>query len=258
MEFVKYTEQNHIGCLTVDRPKALNALNSQVLDELLKAIDDIAAGAARVLIVTGGGEKAFVAGADIGEMREMTPSQAEAFCRRGNAVMRGIETLAVPVIAAVNGYALGGGCELALCCDIRLASESAVFGFPEVTLGVLPGYGGLQRLARAVGLSRAGILAFTGERFKADRALEMGLVDRVCEQGALMEQAYQLAGKIAQNAPIAVRGIKKVLKDSIGLTLSEADCAEAEAFAGCFGTEDQLNAMGAFLKLNEPRPFTGR
>lgn len=258
MEYIQYEEQSYIGTLTIQRPKALNALNTQLVNELLLTLDQCKATDIRALIITGAGEKAFVAGADIGEMRELTPEQAASFCEHGNEVMTKIESFPVPVIAAINGYALGGGCELALSCDIRIAAENAVFGFPEVTLGILPGYGGLQRLSRTVGIGNARILAFTADRIKADQALELGLVDRVCAKDVLMQEARSIAVKIANNAPVAIRASKKIMNSSIGLTLQDAACLERQGFAECFGTEDQLNAMGAFLKINQPVPFIGR
>ncbi|MDR1691997.1 MAG: enoyl-CoA hydratase/isomerase family protein [Oscillospiraceae bacterium] len=258
MSYIHITERGYVATLTIDRREAMNALNSDLLTELSESLDKVRCGGARALIITGAGEKAFAAGADIAEMREFSPAQAEEYSKHGNAVMRSIELFEVPVIAAIGGYALGGGCELALSCDIRLASENAAFGFPEVTLGVIPGFGGLQRLTRAIGVNRAALLACTGDRIHAKRALELRLIDELCAQGELMERADALADRIARNAPLAVRAIKRVLRDCEGTPYAGTICAEASAFGGCFGTEDQLSAMGAFLKLNEKRPFVGR
>jgi len=189
MSFVKYEQKDFVGILTIDREKSLNALNDEVLADLASAIDGIDAEKTRCLIITGAGKKAFVAGADIGAMSTMTPDEGRAFGAHGNAVFRRIEKLPMPVIAAVNGYALGGGCELSLSCDIRLASENAVFGQPEAGLGITPGFGGTQRLARTVGVGKAKEMIYACHNIKADEALRVGLVNAVYPIEQLMGEA---------------------------------------------------------------------
>lgn len=258
MENVLYERQGQVGLLTVNRPEALNALNSSVIQALHEALEEIASSDIRCLIVTGAGEKAFVAGADIAEMKDLSPEQAKRFSEAGNAVMERLENLAMPVIAVVNGYALGGGCELALACDIRIASERSVFGLPETGLGILPGYGGIQRLVRTVGLSKAKELVFTGERLKADQALMMGLVNKVEPVENLMKAALHIAGKIASNAPVGVRYAKQIANRSAGLPLNKASRLEVETFAACFDTNDQRMAMEAFVNKRKPEAFIGK
>jgi len=258
MNYIEFKKEGYLGELTINRPKALNALNSEVLAELSMTLDEIKKEDIRVLMITGGGEKSFVAGADIMEMWELTPRQARDFCIDGNAVMQKIEALPMPVIAVINGYALGGGCELALSCDIRLAAANAVFGFPEVSLGIIPGYGGMQRLSRLIGTSKAKKMVFSAMRIRAEEALALGLVDQVCEKEQLLAEAKALAMQIINNAPIAVQEAKKVINASVGMTLKESQCLEAERFADCFKTEDQHHAMGVFLKKLEPMPFQGK
>lgn len=258
MEFVRLEAQNQIGILTIDREKALNALNSAVireLDEVLSALDPAEI---RCLIVRGAGEKAFVAGADIGEMSTLDSAQGEAFGKLGNDVFRKLETLAVPTIAAVFGFALGGGCELAMCCDIRLAADTAVFAQPEVSLGITPGFGGTQRLARLIGVGKAKELLYTTAKLKADEALALGLVNAVYAPEQLMEEALKLAGKIARNAPIAVRATKKAINDGLQVGMDEAIVIEEKLFGSCFGTEDQKNGMTAFLEKKKPDPYQNR
>lgn len=215
MQYLDYKEDNNIAILTINRPKALNALNSQVIAELTDLLKKVQDSDIRALIITGAGEKAFVAGADIAEMKDLAPAEAKQFSEEGNLVMELIEQLPMPVIAAVNGFALGGGCEIALSCDIRICSENAVFGFPEVGLGILPGYGGVQRLSRTVGLGIAKELAFSTRQIKAQEALSIGLVNQVVPSEELMEKAEKLATKIAKNAPFGVRAVKKVANESI-------------------------------------------
>lgn len=258
MEYILYETREQIGLLTVNRPKALNALNSVVLSELSELLDEIAKSNIRCLIVTGAGEKAFVAGADIAEMKDLDSTGAKGFSIAGNAVMNKLEQLPMPTIAAVNGYALGGGCELALACDIRIASEQAVFSLPEVSLGVLPGYGGIQRLIRILGLPKAKELVFTCDRLGATDAQSLGLVNKVAPKEELLESAFLMARKIAGNAPFAVREAKRVSNCSIGLNLDEAYNLEADAFAACFEIEDQKLAMNAFLEKRKCEPFTGK
>ena len=178
-EFIKYEEDGQISVLTINRPKALNALNSQVLDELDKTLDSIDTSKIRALIITGAGEKSFVAGADIAEMSTLTKKQGEEFSKKGNDVFRKLETFPIPVIAAVNGFALGGGCEISMSCDIRICSDNAIFGQPEVGLGITPGFGGTQRLARLVGMGMAKQMIFTAQNIKAEEALRIGLVNAI-------------------------------------------------------------------------------
>ncbi len=257
MPVVLYERREQIGILTVSRPQALNALNSEVVAALHTRLDEIATSDIRCLIVTGEGEKSFVAGADIAEMKDLSPSEAAAFSRAGGEAMAKLEALPMPTIAGVNGFALGGGCELALACDIRIASEKASFGLPEVGLGILPGYGGVQRLARVAGIAKAKELAFTAGRIKADEAFAIGLVNAVCPPEELMGRCLAMAETIAANAPLGVRGAKQVANASVGRPLSEANGLEAEPFARCFGTNDQRMAMRAFVEKTKPEPFTG-
>ena len=205
MDFVLYEADGAVATITINRPKALNALNSQVLDELDQTLDAIDLDTVRCVILTGAGDKSFVAGADIGEMSTLTKAEGEAFGKKGNDVFRKLETLPIPVIAAVNGFALGGGCEISMSCDIRICSENAMFGQPEVGLGITPGFGGTQRLARTVGVGMAKQLIYTARNIKADEAYRIGLVNAVYPKEELMEQAKKMASTIAKNAPIAVR-----------------------------------------------------
>lgn len=211
MDFILYEVDGAVATITINRPKALNALNSQVLDELDKTLDAIDLDTVRCVILTGAGDKSFVAGADIGEMSTLTKAEGEAFGKKGNDVFRKLETLPIPVIAAVNGFALGGGCEISMSCDIRICSENAMFGQPEAGLGITPGFGGTQRLARTVGVGMAKQLIYTARNIKADEAYRIGLVNAVYPQEELMEQAKKMASTIAKNAPIAVRNCKKAI-----------------------------------------------
>jgi enoyl-CoA hydratase len=256
MEFIKYETEGQFAVLTIDRPKALNALNSSVLEELDQAIDAVDLEAVRALIITGGGEKSFVAGADIGEMSDLTKEEGVAFGKKGNDVFRKIETLPIPVIAAVNGFALGGGCELSMACDIRLCSENAVFGQPEAGLGITPGFGGTQRLARIVGIGRAKELIYSTSNIKADEAYRIGLVNHVYPMEELMPQAKKLASKIVANAPIAVRNCKKAINDGMQTDIDSAIVIEENLFGACFETHDQKEGMGAFLEKRKEKNFT--
>ncbi len=258
MQTVLYTQEGAVGVVTIDRPKALNALNSTVLDELRQAFDAIDLETVRCVVITGSGEKSFVAGADIGEMSNLTQGEAEAFGKKGNDLFRMIETFPVPVIAAVNGYALGGGCELALCCDIRICSDNAQFGQPEVGLGITPGFGGTQRLVRAVGPGRAKEMIYTARSIKADDALRVGLVNAVYPQAELMPAAMKLAGTIAKNAPIAVRACKKAINEGTQVDMDSAIVIEEKLFGSCFETEDQREGMQAFLEKRKVEGFKNR
>ena len=253
MSFVEIQKNVKTAVLTINRPEALNALNSQVLSDLKAALDELKKEAdLRCLIITGAGPKSFVAGADIGEMSTMNPKKGEAFGIAGNKVMSQVASFPCPVIAAVNGYALGGGFELALACDLRLASEKARFAFPETGLGITPGFGGTQRLARLVGPALASELIFTGRTVKADEALAKGVVSQVCAPEELLDKAQELADTIAGRAPIAIRQAKKAIRGGLDLTLEKGLDYESECFGECFDSEDQKNAMKAFV---EKQPF---
>ena len=261
MEFVLFEQKNQIGIITINRPKALNALNSTVLDELNEVLDSVDLDVVRCLILTGAGEKSFVAGADIGEMSNLTKEEGEAFGKKGNDVFRKLETFPIPVIAAINGFALGGGCEISMSCDIRICSENAVFGQPEVGLGITPGFGGTQRLARLVSPGMAKQLIYTGRNIKADEAYRIGLVNAVYPQEELMAQAEKMANGIAKNAPIAVRNCKKAINDGLDVTMDEALVIEEKLFGDCFETEDQRYGMAFFLDKNKEKvkePFKNK
>ncbi len=261
MEFIKYEVEGAVGVITIDRPKALNALNSTVLDELDATLDAVNLDTVRCLILTGSGEKSFVAGADIGEMSSLTKAEGEAFGKKGNDVFRKLETLPIPVIAAVNGFALGGGCEISMSCDIRICSDNAVFGQPEVGLGITPGFGGTQRLARLVSPGMAKQLIYTARNIKADEALRIGLVNAVYPLAELMPAAKKMAAGIAKNAPIAVRNCKKAINDGLEVGMDEAIVIEEKLFGDCFETEDQKYGMAFFLDKNKEKvkaPFQNR
>lgn len=243
-----------VATVTISRPEALNALNSKLLDELKSAFESLEADVqVRVVIVTGSGDKAFVAGADIAEMKDMTPMQARQFSRKGQALMFLIENLRKPVIAAINGYALGGGCELAMACDIRIASDKARFGQPEVGLGIPPGFGGTQRLPRLVGEGMAKMLIFTGKMIDAQTAEKIGLVDMVVPHGELMDRAREVARSIAEKAAPAVLMAKDAIRRGLDVDLSTGCSYETEVFALCFATSHQKEGMSAFLEKRKPR-----
>ena len=258
MSYIKYEQNGFVGVLTIDREKALNALNSEVLADLDAAMDAIDLDSTRCLIITGAGQKSFVAGADIGEMSTLTKAEGEAFGKKGNDVFRKIETLPIPVIAAVNGFALGGGCELSLSCDIRLAAENAVFAQPETGLGITPGFGGTQRLARTINVGKAKEMIYAGTKVKAPEALSLGLVNAVYPAEELMPAAMKLAERIAANAPIAVRACKKAVNDGLQVNMDEAIVIEEKLFGSCFETQDQKNGMTAFVEKRKPEPFVNK
>lgn len=258
MDFVKYQTEGAVGIITIDRPAAMNALNSTVLDELNRVLDGVDIAHIRCLILTGSGDKSFVAGADIAEMSSLSRQEGEAFGQKGNGVFRRIETFPIPVIAAVGGFALGGGCELSMCCDIRICSDNAVFGQPEVGLGITPGFGGTQRLARLIGPGMAKQLIFTGRNIKADEALRIGLVNGVYPQSELMDTARKLAATIAANAPIAVRACKQAINEGMEMGMDQAIVLEAKLFGKCFETHDQKEGMGAFLEKRKEKTFINR
>jgi len=244
-------KEDKVAVLTISRPKALNALNSETLKELNLAIDEIAKDdEIYALILTGEG-KAFVAGADIAEMKDLDVIGGRKFGKLGNEVFRKLETLEKPVIAAVNGFALGGGCELSMACDIRIASSKAKFGQPEVGLGITPGFGGTQRLPRLVGLGNAKELIYTAKIINAEEALRIGLVNKVVEPENLMTEAKTLANTIAGQAPIAVSLCKAAINTGIQLDIDSAISYESEIFGECFSTEDQKSGMTAFIERTE-------
>lgn len=258
MEMIKFEVQKDIGILTLDRPKALNALNTQVLNEINEVLDSLDLSVVRVLILTGAGEKSFVAGADIAEMSSLTKKEGTQFGKIGNDLFRKIETFPIPVIAVINGFALGGGCELALSCDIRLCSDNALFGQPETGLGITPGFGGTQRLPRVVGVGKAKELIYTGASINAEEAYRIGLVNAVYPLSELMAAALKMAAKIARNAPIAVRASKKAINDGLQTEMDQAIQIEEQLFGDCFETEDQKEGMLAFLEKRKVDGYKNR
>lgn len=258
MEFITYEQEGFVGVITINRPKALNALNSQVLKEIDATLDAVDLETTRCLILTGAGEKSFVAGADIAEMSTLTKAEGEAFGKTGNDVFRKLETFPIPTIAAVNGFALGGGNEIAMSCDIRICSDNAVFGQPEVGLGITPGFGGTQRLARIIGVGKAKELVYTAFNIKADEAYRVGLVNAVYPQAELMDAAKKMAGKIAKNAPIAVRACKKAINEGLDVDMDQAIVIEEKLFGSCFETEDQKDGMTAFLNKTKVDGFKNK
>ena len=258
MPFVKYEPKGDIAYLIVDRPEALNALNAQVLADLDAALDAVDTEQIRCLIVRGAGEKSFVAGADIAQMKDLDAAGGEAFGKQGNDVFLKLEHFPIPVIAAVGGYALGGGCELAMACDFRICSDKAVFGQPEVGLGITPGFGGTQRLARIVGPNIAKEMILTARNIKADDAYRIGLVNAVYPKEELMPAAQKMAARIAGNAPIAVRASKKAITEGLDLPIEEAVALEEKLFGSCFETADQKEGMGAFLEKRKPAGFINK
>lgn len=247
-----------LAIVTVDRPEKLNALNAEVFSELGAAFDSLRYDdQVRGVIVTGSGEKAFVAGADIGELAQMDAMDGVRTSRTGQGVFRAIERFPKPVLAAVGGYALGGGCELALACHVRVASENARFGLPEVGLGIIPGYGGTVRLARTVGLGRAVEMALTGEMVDADKALEMGLVTHVVPREELLARSKEILRKVTRNGPLAVRMVLESIYRGMDTTLAEGTGTESMLFGLLASTEDVKEGMTAFLEKRKPE-FKGR
>ena len=252
-------EQNDaIAVLTINRPKALNALNADTLTELSTVLDELGRDSSvKVVILTGSGEKAFVAGADISQMKELNALEGRRFGQLGQATFRKLELMPQPVIAAINGFALGGGCELAMACDLRLASENAKFGQPEVTLGLTAGFGGTQRLPRLLGTGLASELLFTGDLIDAQEAYRIGLVNHVYPLETLMEEALKLANRIAGRAPAAVQLSKSAIQRGMNMDLDSAQAYEAEVFVLTFSTNDQKEGCTAFLERRKPI-FEGR
>jgi enoyl-CoA hydratase len=255
---IKYETEGFIATITVSREKALNALNAHTLNEIGWALRE-ADGDQRIraVIITGAGEKAFVAGADIAQMQEMPPTEARGFAQAGRTVGDILEAMVKPVIAAVNGFALGGGCELALACDFIYASEKAKFGQPEVNLGVIPGFGGTQRLPRRVGTARAAELVMTGDLIDAQEAFRIGLVNKVFPADQLMAETRKTAEKIASKGPLAISHARRALRKSQELPLNAGNDLEAELFALLFATQDQKEGMKAFLE-KRPAKFEGK
>ena len=276
MDYILYEQKGAYGVITINREKALNALNSQVLDELSATLDAVNLEEVRALVLTGAGEKSFVAGADIGEMSTLTKAEGEAFGKKGNDVFRKLETFPIPVIAAINGFALGGGCEISMSCDIRLCSDNAVFGQPEVGLGITPGFGGTQRLVRLVGAGMAKQMIYTARNIKAADAYRIGLVNEVYSaevdaegnvvktaKEVLLAAAEKMAAGIAMNAPIAVRNCKKAINEGLDADMDQAIVIEEKLFGDCFETEDQRAGMGNFLEKDKEKklkvvPFKNR
>lgn len=252
-----YENQDGIALITMNRPKALNALNQETLDELNQLADMLAKDSSvQVVILTGSGEKAFVAGADIAQMQSMSAMEGRNFGKLGQAVFNKLENLPQPVIAAVNGFALGGGCELAMACDIRIASEKAKFGQPEVTLGITPGFAGTQRLPRLVGKGRAKQLLYTADVIDAQEAYRIGLVNVVVSAEELMTTARAMAQKIQSRAAVAVQLCKAAVNEGLDTDLETGTAYEAEVFGLCFATADQKEGMAAFTEKRKAQ-FTG-
>lgn len=242
-----------IALITINRPQALNALNSEMLAEISTALDMAEEDPeVKVVIITGAG-KAFVAGADIGQMQEFSTLEGRDFCIMGQRLFNRLEELEKPVIAAVNGFALGGGCELAMACDLRIASDKAKFGQPEVNLGIIPGFGGTQRLARYIGKGRAKYYIFTGELIKAEDAYGLGLVEKVVPMEDLMSTAFDIARVIQAKAPVAIKLAKKTINMGLSMDLASGIAFEAEAYTTTFGSQDRLEGMTAFMEKRAPR-----
>ncbi|HBF13061.1 MAG TPA: hypothetical protein DDW49_06705 [Deltaproteobacteria bacterium] len=258
METILLNIENSIATVTINRPKALNALNDTVLKELAQTFQDLSVKPeVRAVIITGSGDKAFVAGADIVSMQDMPALKAKEFVELGHATMRTIETFPHPVIAAVNGFALGGGLELALSCDFIYASKTALLGLPEVNLGIFPGFGGTQRLSRLVGRNRAKELIFSAKNLNADEACQLGIVNKVCEPASLMEDVKKTLGTILKKGPVAISLVKKVINDGSDLDLVSGLALEACTFPITFATSDKNEGIKAFLE-KRPAQFTGK
>jgi enoyl-CoA hydratase len=255
---IRFEKKNQIAYVTIDRPKVLNALNMATMQELKQAFDAVRDDdEIRVVILTGGGEKAFVAGADIGELSQHTPVSAKEYTHQGQAIIDAIENLGKPVIACVNGFALGGGCELAMSCTMRIASENAKLGQPEVKLGLIPGYGGTQRLPRLVGKGIAMQLVLTGEMITAQEAHRIGLVNEVVPAGELIARAEAIAAKIIANAPLAIQYAMEAVNRGLDLPLADGLFLEATLFGVCCATEDKNEGTKAFLE-KRPAQFRGK
>lgn len=252
-ENILVEREENIAVVTVNRPKVLNALNADTVAELIAAFDDLGADEQiKAVIITGSGDRAFIAGADINELKDLNALEAIATSERGQVLMFKIEDLSKPVIAAINGFALGGGCELALACDVRIASENAGLGQPEISLGIIPGYGGTQRLPRQVGKGKAMELILTGDMIDSQEALGIGLVEKVVPQDRLMETAKTLARKIAVKGAVAVKLAKKCINYGLGTDLKTGCSFESLQFGAVCTTEDRTEGMTAFLEKRKP------
>ncbi len=254
---IKLEKEAQIAVLSIDREKKHNILTSKVIAELKKALLELEKTEIRALIITGAGDKSFIAGADVAEMKDLSIGAAREFSREGHQLMQQIEEFPRPVIAAVNGYCLGGGNELMMACDLAIASQEAVFGQPETGLGIMPGYGGTQRLAQLVGVRKAKELLFTGKKIDAERAKELGLVNELVEHHQVKERAREVARQIAAQAPVAVKLTKEAVNFGLEEGVEKGDSYEINAFALCFGTSDQEQGMEAFLN-KEKVDFAGR
>ncbi len=257
METLSWKLQDGVGVLTFKRPEALNAVNTKMVNEVGDWLSEIESNKKiHAVILTGAGEKAFIAGADIKEMSAFGPKEAEAFAEKGHAILVGMQALRFPVIAAVNGFALGGGCEMAMACDFILASENASFGLPEVTLGLMPGFGGTQRLPKFVGVARASEMIFSGKKYSAAEALAFGLVNSVHPRANLLDAAKSLAKEISSRGPVAIAMAKKVITEGYHLSLKDALKLEKDGFAKLFGTKDMKEGTKAFVE-KRPAKFVG-
>ena len=257
-ETLEMSQKEAVAWVKIQRPKALNALNRQVLQELADALEVFKSRTdLKVCVITGSGDKAFVAGADISEMAGMNPLEAQTFCRFGQDVFLKIEAIQKPVLAAVNGFALGGGCELALACDLIFASEKARFGQPEINIGVIPGFGGTQRLPKAIGMWRAKEWIYLGEMIDAEKAYEIGLVNAVFPADSLLEKVGAIAAKLAAKPSVAIAQAKSAIQNGLVLDLHTGSTLEREAFSLTFSTEDRNEGMKAFLEKRKPS-FQGK
>jgi enoyl-CoA hydratase len=257
-ENILFEETDGIATITFNRPKALNALNQALLGELSDALDMVAANEAiRVLVLTGAGDKSFVAGADISEIAKCSPLQAKIFAKNGQDVVARLQQLAIPVIAAVNGFALGGGSEMALGCDFIYASENAVFGLPEINLGIIPGFGGTQRLPRLLGANRAKEMIFTGKMLPAAEAFDLGMVNKICAPEKLMEEVLKTAGLIAAKGKVSLRAAKQAVNSGLNVDLATGCSLELDAFALCMASDDAREGTTAFLEKRKA-DFKGR
>ena len=258
MAFVEVTKKDNIAVITMNRPEALNALSKAVFADLEAALDDVENDDNVYVVVITGAGRAFIAGADIAEMAPMNVAEGLAFSELGNRLLMRVDMMEKPTIAAVNGFALGGGCEMALACDIRIASEKAKFGQPEVGLGIIPGFGGTQRMARIIGTGAAMELIYTADTIDANRAKEIGMVNYVVPAEELMDKTMEMAKKICANAQKAIHVSKMAIRRGIDCDISTAVTYEALAFATCFGTEDQKEGMQAFLEKRKEKHFKNR
>lgn len=258
MAFVELTKKDNIAVITMNRPEALNALSRAVFADLEAVLDDVENDDDVYVVVITGAGRAFIAGADIGEMAPMNVAEGLAFSELGNRLLMRVDMMEKPTIAAVNGFALGGGCEMALACDIRIASEKAKFGQPEVGLGIIPGFGGTQRMARIIGTGAAMELIYTADTIDAQKAKEIGMVNYVVPAEELMDKTMEMAHKICKNAQKAIRVSKMAIRRGIDCDISTAVTYEALAFATCFGTEDQKEGMHAFLEKRKDKHFKNR